>query len=38
MDEILLTKKFEYLDHLTKHLEKNNDRIMLEKNTLQKME
>ena len=34
MDEILNNKKFEYLDHLTKHLEMNNERIMLQKNTL----
>jgi hypothetical protein len=38
MDQILCQKKLEYLDHLTKHLEENNDRILLEKETLQKME
>jgi|TARA_B110000285_G_C15125135_1_gene619665 hypothetical protein len=38
MDEILSTKKFEYLDHLSKHLELNNERIMLQKKTLQQME
>ena len=38
MDNILMKKKFEYLDHLTRHLEENNDRILLEKQTLQKME
>ena len=38
MDNILFKKKFEYLDHLTRHLEENNDRILLEKETLQKME
>lgn len=38
MDEILSKKKFEYLDHLTKHLEMNNERIMLQKKTLQQME
>ena len=38
MDQILYKKKFEYLDHLTRHLEENNDRILLEKETLHKME
>lgn len=31
-------KKFEYLDYLTQHLERNNDRIILERETLEKME
>ena len=31
-------KKFEYLDYLTQHLERNNDRIIMEKETLEKME
>jgi len=38
MDEILDQKKYEYLDHLTRQLEANNDRILLEKETLHKME
>ena len=38
MDSILNRKKFEYLDHLTRHLEENNDRIVLERETLCKME
>lgn len=38
MDEIMLAKKNEYLDHLTRHLEENNERIVLEKETLHKLE
>ena len=38
MDEILQQRKFDYLDQLTQQLEANNDRIMLEKSTLQQME
>lgn len=34
MDEILKQKKLEYLSHLTEHLESNNDRIQLEKESL----
>jgi cupin superfamily acireductone dioxygenase involved in methionine salvage len=38
MEEIMDRKKFEYLDYLTQHLERNNDRIIMEKETLEKME
>ena len=38
MEEMRERKKFEYLDYLTQHLERNNDRIVLEKETLEKME
>jgi hypothetical protein len=38
MDEIMLSKQNEYLDHLTRHLEENNERIVLEKETLHKLE
>jgi hypothetical protein len=38
MDSIMNQKKFQYLDHLTRHLEQNNERIRIEKETLRKME
>ena len=38
MDNILKQKQMEYLSHLTEHLEGNNSRIQLEKDTLKKME
>jgi len=38
MDIIMNQKKFQYLDHLTRHLEQNNERILIEKETLRKME
>jgi len=38
MDDIMLRKKMEYLDHLVRHLEQNHQRILLERETLGKME
>ena len=38
MEQIMERKKFEYLDYLTQHLESNHDRIILERETLEKME
>ena len=38
MDQIKNEKKMDYLNHLVTHLDQNNERIQLEKNTLNKME
>ena len=38
MDDIMLRKKMDYLEHLVRHLQANHDRILLERETLGKME
>jgi len=38
MEEIILQKKMEYMDHLTSNLEDNYTKIQLEKDTLSKLE
>ena len=38
MENIVKQKRMEYLSHLTEHLEANNSRIQLEKETLKKLE
>ena len=38
MEEIILEKKMEYMDHLTSNLEDNYKKIQLEKDTLSKLE
>jgi cation transport regulator ChaC len=38
MQHYVIEKKFEYLDYLTKHLEDNDDKVVLEKETLAKLQ
>ena len=38
MEQILAQKKMEYLAHLTDSLQQNNERIMMEKQALYKLE
>jgi len=37
MQHYVMEKKFEYLDYLTRHLEENDDKVVLEKETLAKL-